>query len=167
MISQKISEDDEESDSHCDGQGHHEEDADKIRFEAIDSPSLRDIKRPLSIGSAKKLSLPPMKAGPGMLGQQRRGSQNSVRSIRSDEKSKKFLVEKLSERSGGVQRQSSSYRRDRLQGLELDYHVYLQSQQGIFVVRCQMMNIELQKIRDACDLEKLMLEFRNFKILQK
>ena len=104
LVSQKISEDDEESDSHCDGRP--EEETDQIRFEAIESPSLRDIKKPLSIGSAKKLSLPPMKANPAMLGlQQRRGSQNSVRSIRSDEKSKKFLVEKLSERSGGVQRQ--------------------------------------------------------------
>lgn len=100
-MTRKISEDDDESD---DAQGHHEEETDKIRFEAVDSPSLRDIKRPLSIGSTKKLSLPPMKAHPGMLGQQRRGSQNSMRSIRSDEKSKKFLVEKLSERSGGVQR---------------------------------------------------------------
>ena len=30
-----------------------------------------------------------------------------------------------------------------------------------------MMNIELQKIRETCDLEKLMLEFPNFKKLQK
>jgi hypothetical protein len=41
-----------------------------------------------------------------------------------------------------VKRNESVFRRDRLKGLELDYNQYLQINQGIFTIRCQMMNIE-------------------------
>jgi hypothetical protein len=47
----------------------------------------------------------------------------------------------ISEKSN-VKRNESVYRRDRLKGLELDYNQYLQINQGIFTIRCQMMNIE-------------------------
>ena len=49
----------------------------------------------------------------------------------------------------------------------MDYHQYLQRSQGIFVIRCQMMNIELSQIREKYDIEKLMVDFKNFKKLQK
>ena len=92
----------------------------------------------------------------------------SIRS-RSSKIKKNFLQEMISERSGsnGNRRQQSLYRRDKLQGLELDYHEYLQQFQGIFMIRCQMMNIELSKIREKYDIEKMMIEFKNFKKLQK
>jgi hypothetical protein len=89
----------------------------------------------------------------------------SIRS-RSSRNSKKAFKggDMVSERSGN-RRQLSIYRRDKLEGLELDYHEYLQQHQGIFIIRCQMMNIELSKIREKYDLEKMMIDFKNFKKL--
>lgn len=131
--------------------------------ESMYSPSLRDISKPQSKrGTKNKMvvaSSQPL----------RKKSFGSIRSIRSDKKSKKFLMQldHGSQRSGSSFGDSSLYRRDRLNGLESDYHVYLQSQQGIFTVRCQMMSTEVQKLRHKVDVEKLMTEFPNFKKLQK
>jgi len=51
-------------------------------------------------------------------------SSKSIQSKRSQDKSK-FLMDVNSERSS-VRRNDSLYRRDRMQGLELDYNNYLQ-----------------------------------------
>jgi hypothetical protein len=95
------------------------------------------------------------------------GRRDSLKSAQSSQaKSKKFVQDVLSEGSG-ARSKKSLYRRDKLQGLEIDYHEYLQRSQGIFIIRCQMMNIELSQIREKYDLEKMMVEFKNFKKLQK
>jgi hypothetical protein len=67
-----------------------------------------------------------------------KGSQKS--SSQSSSK-KPLLTDMISEKSN-VKRNESIYRRDRLKGLELDYNQYLQIHQGIFSIRCRMMNIE-------------------------
>ena len=39
--------------------------------------------------------------------------------------------------------------------------------QGIFAIRCQMANIEFDEIRELYNIEQMMLDFKNFKKLQK
>ena len=130
------------------------------------SPSLGEINRSPSYRSidSKTVKKEAIKyQGPDQAAKRR----DSGASIRSRASNKRF-ADSVSEKSNQkVKRQMSMYRRDKLQGLESDYHQYLQKNQGIFVIRCQMMNIELQKIRETLDLEKMMVEFTNFKKLQK
>ena len=47
--------------------------------------------------------------------------------------------------------------------LHMDYKDYLRIYQGFFVMRCQLMNIEYQKIRAETDLCNLMINTENFK----
>ena len=47
--------------------------------------------------------------------------------------------------------------------LQMDYKDYLRIYQGFFVIRCQLMNIEYQKIRVEVDLENLMRNTERFK----
>ena len=130
------------------------------------SPSLSEIKRSSSYASidSRVKQQAAKKWDPKLL--RIRDNDSARGSIRSrSSKNKKNFHDMFSERSGsnGNRRQQSMYRRDKLQGLELDYHEYLQQYQGIFMIRCQMMNIELSKIREKYDIEKLMIEFKNFK----
>lgn len=46
--------------------------------------------------------------------------------------------------------------------LQMNYIEYLKKFQGIFIVRCQMMNIEFLKIKQKVDIQKRMLQFKNF-----
>ena len=64
-----------------------------------------------------------------------------------------------------MKRNDSVYRRDKLKGLEIDYNQYLQINQGIFSIRCQMMNIEYAQIQKKYNLELMMLKFKNFRNL--
>jgi hypothetical protein len=52
----------------------------------------------------------------------------------------------------------SAKRKDKLLSLSLEYKDYIMKHQGIFVVRCQMMNIEYTKIKHKIDIEKMMVE---------
>jgi len=47
--------------------------------------------------------------------------------------------------------------------LQMDYKDYLRIYQGFFVIRCQLMNIEYQKIRVEVDLDNLMSSTERFK----
>ena len=61
----------------------------------------------------------------------------------------------------------SAYRRQKVNALEIDYPEYVQEQQGFFVIRCQMMNLELSKIAKAgVNLSELMQSFKNFNKLR-
>lgn len=73
--------------------------------------------------------------------------------------------ERGSEKSSRYQRskRDSYYRREKIQGLEMDYAEYIKMYQGFFVIRCQMMNLELAKLsKQGMDLMKLMNNFKNF-----
>ena len=102
------------------------------------SPSYKSIDSKVKKQNAKKFDPSVMKLRGDILS--RRDSLKSAQS--SQAKSKKFVQDVLSEGSG-ARSKKSLYRRDKLQGLEIDYHEYLQRSQGIFIIRCQMMNIEL------------------------
>jgi hypothetical protein len=51
---------------------------------------------------------------------------------------------------------NSAMRKNKLSGLELEYQDYIVQQQGIFVLRCQIMNKEFQKIQEMVNLEERM-----------
>lgn len=47
--------------------------------------------------------------------------------------------------------------------LQMNYTDYLRIYQGLFVIRCQLMNVEYQKIRVEVDLDNLMANIEKFK----
>lgn len=57
----------------------------------------------------------------------------------------------------------SMNRKIKLEALQLEYNLYLKIFHGIFVIRCQMMNIEHLKIKSKIKLNQMLEDVKNFK----
>ena len=53
--------------------------------------------------------------------------------------------------------------KQKMKYLQMNYTDYLRIYQGLFVIRCQLMNVEYQKIRVEVDLDNLMANIEKFK----
>ena len=53
--------------------------------------------------------------------------------------------------------------KQKMKYLQMNYTDYLRIYQGLFVIRCQLMNVEYQKIRVEVDLDNIMANIEKFK----
>ena len=120
------------------------------------TPSLRSINRRSSYNSldSNHIRAVAIKFGPK--------KSNDVNVNSSGKRSNNFKNTNL------MSLKDSLYRRERIDSLEMEYSDYLQQFQGFFIIRCQMMNIELSMLKEkGIDLDKVMRGYKNLRRLQR